>query len=151
MNTKDEWQDIFSSFDPSSCQLAGGVAEDEIESFEADTGYVLPEDYRSFVQQYGCGSIGSTEILGLGVKPTGIPSLAWLLRELDKLGLTPPVGVLPVSPLGDGTYAAILAKPKGAFAQGTIIRWTPGSSERRVDVLGSSFAAYLKEAVSKSQ
>jgi len=147
MKTITNWQAIINKLEPTACTFVGSVAEDDIKAFESERGMNLPEDYRSFVREFGCGSIGSIEILGLGVKATGIPSLIWALNDLGRLGLAPPASVLPVSPLGDGTYAAILTTPKGAFAQGTVIRWTPGSSSTKVDVLGSSFSSYLKEVV----
>ena len=149
MKTNTNFKAIINELEPAACTLVGSVAEDEIKAFESERGMNLPEDYRSFVREFGCGSIGAIEIFGLGVKPTGIPSLIWVLNDLRRLGLTPPVWVLPVTPLGDGTYAAILTTPRGAFAQGTVIRWTPGSLATKLDALGSSFSAYLKAEVGR--
>jgi hypothetical protein len=143
------WQGIIDELTPVSCTFAGAVSESDIRAFENERGLTLPEDYRSFVNEFGCGSIGPIEIFGLGVRPTGIPSLIWVLNDLETLGLAPSDSILPVSPLGDGTYAAILTKPKGAFIRGAVIRWTPGSSATSLEVLGSSFSTYLKEAVAE--
>jgi hypothetical protein len=148
MNTN--WQEIIDELTPASCTFAGAVSESDISAFEHKLGLALPEDYRSFVSKFGCGSIGPIEIFGLGVNPTGIPSLVWFLNDLEKLGLTPVEAVLPVSPLGDGTYAAILTAPKGAFGRGAVIRWTPGITGTSIEALGSSFSTYLKEAVASS-
>jgi len=143
MKKKSDWLDDIQEQQQLKYRFAGKVEEREIETFEKEYGLTLPADYRAFIQRLGCGSIGHFEIFGLGVKPVGIPSLPWLLNDLKALDVMPPAEILPVSPLGDGTYAAVLHKPKGAFCKGTVVRWTPNSKSARLEVLGSSFSSYL--------
>jgi len=143
MKTNSNWLEDITIQKTLKCRFAGAVQEKDIVTFEKAYGITLPADYRAFVQKFGCGSIGHIEILGLGVEPVGMPSLPWLLKDLKSLGTMPPVEILPVSPLGDGTYAAVLCKPKSAFSEGTVVRWTPNSKSSRVEVLGSSFSSYL--------
>lgn len=130
--------------------LHGKVSDQTVADFERQLGLSLPAEYRLFVSKFGCGSIGSLEIFGLGAAPTGIPSLPWFLAQLLKRGVPLPDSVLPFSPLGDGTYAALLCRPEGPFAAGTVMRWTPGvANQRAPEVLASGFAAYMLDLLSR--
>ena len=109
----------------------GPVYEAIVASAEESLGVALPEQYRDFLLRYGSGLVGSYEIYGLGGPPNRVPSLLWLIEDLQRSGLHRPKSVIPFHAEGDGDYSAVLAEPLCGQPAGAVVYWSP----RQDDVL----------------
>jgi hypothetical protein len=62
--------------------FVGKVSMNIINEAEERLGIHFPEDYKQFLSEYGVGDIFGEEIYGLGIEPTGIPSMIWITEAL---------------------------------------------------------------------
>jgi hypothetical protein len=123
----------------------GPVDEGEISRVERLLGVHFPSDYRRFLGEQGAGSIGSTELYGLGCDQGRLPSLLWLIGCLEADGFVRPTVLLPVSEVGNGDYVAVLAAPLGDHAAGVAVYWSPRRDDRLdLEAAAGSFDAWLR-------
>ena len=104
------------------------ASQEEIAAFEQDFAVSLPEAYKTFLAEFGCGVMGHTEIYGLGCPETGIPNVRFLINALKKQGQLFPEGVIPVSDANEGFYTCILCCSAGRFGAGSVVVCRPGDS-----------------------
>lgn len=123
----------------------GPVTEEQLLAAEAKIGATLPRDYRTFVAEHGAATSGSTEIYGL-TRADRLPNVLWCIHTLAADGfLTVPV-LLPISPVGDGSYVALLLRPTGALPAGAAVYWDPdrrGAVDGIQGLAASDFATWL--------
>lgn len=105
--------------------FAGPVEEAELIQAEERLGQRFPGEYRAFLSSRGCGSIGSLELLGLGIPEKGVPNLMFVVCQLETAGFRVSPDILPVSPIGDGSYIAVVANSLGEYEPGQMVVWNP--------------------------
>jgi hypothetical protein len=129
-------------------RYASPAPEADILAAEAEIGARLPAAYRAFLAEHGAAVIGSTEVYGLGVPPTGVPHVVWNMRTLANDGFPSAPVLLPISPVGDGSYAAILLRTVGENSAGTVVYWDPdaaGAAAGIGEVAAVDFETWLAE------
>lgn len=137
---------------PSKARFAGPVSEREVAAAEATLGVHFPDDYRGFLLTHGCGNIGPIEVLGLGVPDTAVPSLLYVVRSLAGEGFATTPTLLPFSPIGDGSWSALVTGPLRDLEPGTVVTWDPSedSVEAGLDrVQSASFADWLAGQIAR--
>lgn len=108
--------------------FAGAVDEKELAQAEERLGLRFPTEYRAFLSSRGCGSIGSLEILGLGIPESGVPNLMFVVQGLESAGFQVRPRILPVSAIGDGSYFAVVVEALGELTPGQMVIWNPSRS-----------------------
>ncbi len=103
----------------------GPVDEAVVLAAEERLGLPFPAQYRRFVLEYGSGIVGSHEIYGFGGPEVCVPSLIWLVDDLQRVGLKRPAQLLPFHAEGDGAYSAVLAAPLAGYPTGAVVYWSP--------------------------
>lgn len=123
----------------------GPVDTSVIEGVEAELKVDFPLEYRQFIERYGRGIIGSTEIYGLGGDESSRFNVLNVIRNMESLSIKRPPILIPISPIGNGDYSAILAEVHEDLAQGTVVFWSPRPDEiLDVKKEASSFAEWVK-------
>ncbi|MBN6071294.1 SMI1/KNR4 family protein [Aggregatibacter actinomycetemcomitans] len=77
------------------------VDESTIEQAERDLNIHFSDEYKDYLGSFGVISLESTEIYGLGVKPTSYLSLYKALPEMREENNFP-VSAVPLADIGDG-------------------------------------------------
>lgn len=129
-------------------RYVGPASEADITAAEAEIGAPLPAAYRAFLAEHGAAVIGSTEVYGLGVPPTGVPHVLWRVRTLARDGFPSTPVLLPISPVGDGSYAALLLRAAGTIPAGTVVYWDPDAAGAAAGIRGiaaPNFETWLAE------
>lgn len=128
----------------------GAVEEAEIRRLETNLGVALPSEYRAFLADHGSGILGHLEILGLGCEPVSVPSLPWMIGDLEEAGFKRPRELIPISAIGNGDFAAILAATVEDIAVGSVVYWSPRrDDELRLETAAASFSAWLEDQLGK--
>ena len=123
----------------------GPVGEDLLVEVEEQLGLKFPEQYRTFLQEHGCGAVGHLEIYGVGCDPSSPPSLQWLIRDLEGDSFLRPAPLLPICDVGNGDYFAILAAPLDNQPASAIVAWTPNhDGPLELAPVAPSFAKWLE-------
>jgi len=131
---------------PRPARWLGAVSEDTLQTTETTLGITIPPTYRSFLDTYGGGSIGHIEVLGLGIPATGHPSLLFAVRDLEARGFPTCPVLLPVSPIGDGSWVALILQGTSDHPVGSAVIWDPRRDAALAGVRGTlapSFEAWL--------
>lgn len=119
----------------------------DISRFEETYLFKLPNDYKSFLSNLGCGSIGSTEIFGLGCPDTGIPSIVYVLKNIESQNLMLPKGFLPISIGNDGYYICLVTEEFKTYKIDNVVACKPGSSVEEASetcvLVASTFENFL--------
>lgn len=129
-------------------RYAGPAPEADIAAAEAEIGAALPAAYRAFLAEHGAAIIGSAEVYGLGMPATRAPHVLWCVRALTRDGFPSTPALLPISPVGDGSYAALLLRPVGTDPAGTVVYWDPdprGAAAGIRGVAAADFETWLTE------
>lgn len=140
-----QWDKLVNAIEDSEydADFEGAVSEEEVQEAEKELGIRIPEQYRKFLLNYGCGDIEGIQIYGLGVEPDGAPSLLWLIDDLKK-NFPLPETILPFSESGDGSYAAVVVEDFDEFETGNVIYWDPiHLGPDTFEVAAESFAEYI--------
>jgi hypothetical protein len=126
--------------------FVGSVPESEILNFEKIVGHKLPDDFRTFLEVYGCGTLGPFEIYGLGVPQKGVPNIISVGNSIRK-NVSVPSYIVPFMDLGDGLSACVVCKNIKNFNFGDIIVFdsTRDFSEDVAKVLNKSFTKFIKD------
>lgn len=124
----------------------GPVDQAAIDAAQADLGVVFPPEYRQFLSVFGCGSIESEELVGLG-GPEHL-NVVWLKRQLTERHKPLPRNFLPLRSDGGGNYDCIdlgSATNNGEYA---IVEWRhDGSSTSQCSVLASSYFEWFESVL----
>jgi len=89
-----------------ACRFYGGVSEAEINNAEKVLGVIFPISYRRFLKDYGVGTIGYDEILGITKNNKGWPSVIWNTLE-ERVNGEMPRELIPVYLYEDEFYFCI--------------------------------------------
>lgn len=92
------------------------ASEDQLDRIEAEVGVKLPLSYRKFLQEFGGGEFGLTDVFSAN------PGSEWFLpaRQADALSYLPE-GLLPFS--DDFAGGLYVLKVKGGRAQEPVFYW----------------------------
>jgi antitoxin YobK len=115
-----------------------------VDRAERELDLSFPPEYRRFLEEYGAGSFGGSEIYGLvgdDFRDSGIPDAIWYTLTLRAEASLPPDLVVVYSS-GDGEELCVRA------GDGAIVSFLPGSDED-VAVVAADFGSWLDEIVSE--
>jgi len=103
------------------CRIYGSRPDADIRRAEDALGVTFPEEYRSFIRDFGAADFYGFEIYGvLGQEPSlesNVPSCVWVTQSERKHGL--PAEFVVISASGDGiTYALSPVSPFEVYAYG---------------------------------
>ena len=106
---------------PSECRVYGARSEAVIARAEELLGVTLPDDYRSFVRDFGAGDFYGFEIYGVlrdqPEQESNIPSCLWATQSERRHGL--PSEFIVIGTSGDGlTYALSTSSPFQVYVYG---------------------------------
>lgn len=135
-----------------AANFCGMVSEQQIFAAEQRLEVCFPEDYRSFLMQYGAGSFGGIEIYGIvpELERKAVPNGIWLtedLREKDDM----PKNYVAIAFDGFGNYYCIETKKK-QIEEATVVLFTCNpeeltENEGRASVVADSFEGFLLTAM----
>ena len=128
--------------------FVGVVSDHEINRAEQDLGVRFPDEYRTFLKKYGCGSLGAEEIFGVGVRPVGIPSAVWATLEQRNAELDFPPSYVVIYNAGLGELFCLDTKNE---QQGhcSVISWRLGAgNEQKARPVAETFFDFLHAQLS---
>lgn len=124
------------------------VSLTDIAKLEQEFAITIPESYKTFLLQLGCGAFGYTEIFGLGCPNTGIPNIRFVVNAIQKCGQRFPEGVIPISEGNEGYFICIACKAFGVFEIGNIIACRASASVKEAldstTLIASSFDKFCQ-------
>src|SRR5438552_2865108 len=124
-----------------------GVSEDAIAGAEAEIG-ALPNDYRSFLLDFGWAQIGHLEIFGLGA---GIPHyldlVAMTRAERTEPGLPVPSSLVPICNDGGGNLYCLSVEHAVEKRESPVFFWSHDDPDEVPDEMAPSFSAWLLDEV----
>lgn len=129
---------------------AGKAASDDlIRKAEEALGFSLPEEYVSFLKQFGFLSIAGEEIFGLvngDFTNSGIPDAIWIsLKEREDSGM--PEKYLIFGNTGHGGYYVLDLSVQNKMAP--VIEWVPGKMLKgdEGEYISGSFAKFCSQRI----
>lgn len=126
-------------------EFFGPVAGDDIEKASTELVLPFPPQYREFLSNVGCGSVGSESFIGLG-GPRYL-DVAWVSKSLHAKDRSKkfPVTLIPLRTDGYGNYDAIDTGQPSVAGEYAIVEWRhEGSDADSCRILAASYFEWLE-------
>lgn len=135
---------IIDSF-PDLVQLAGPVPFEEVWVAEGQLAVTFPDSYREFLQKYGAGSVGGSDVYGLGVPASGLPNVIYateIMRASDDFF---PGDLVVIQDTGEGDILCLATSRMNEDNECPVVQWIPEMSfeEQAFEVVNKTFAGFL--------
>lgn len=118
--------------------FSGPVSEEEIAAAEAELGFKLPPEFRSFIAGFGCGGVGPESFLGLGGE--NHLDVVWMRNKLSEKTSGPPLNLIPIRSDGFGNYDCLDISKPTEHGEFLIVQWVHGSgNDQEPGMLAKSY------------
>lgn len=136
---------LLSDFD--TFKASGGISEATIAEVEATIGFVLPDEFRFFLSQFGTLQVGSESILGLGG-----PQHEDLLKNYRSFLEWKPTSflLLPICADGFGNYHCIDLRSPDRDHRPVVFFRHDDPDDLTPEVIASSFDAWFKTIIEEA-
>jgi hypothetical protein len=134
---------------PSLASFVGPRDPALVDAAEQALGLRFPPTYRRFLEDFGAGSFGSFEVLGViddDFEESTVPDGIWYTLSERESGLPDDLAV--VGEVGDGTLYGLRIDGNGGEAP--VVLHEPGADDAPDEVAFEDFGAYLRYGVERA-
>lgn len=134
---------------PDKADFDSGASQADIVEAESRLGLSFSDDYRLFLERFGCGSIFGLEVSGIvrgRLDATGIPNAIWHTKTCrNKMSL--PEKYLVISETGDGGLYCLDCSPQNSDGRGSVVMLFPDASQPKFSFerVAESFGEFLRK------